>query len=525
MDVRLPDGTIISNVPDGTTQTELMRRVQLHQKTQKPEPSNMDVAIQALNKGFAGSVDSIIHTPAHLWNLAKAGVGTAVGMAGGSPDYMPDPTPLPHFTRRLFDAVGSRLKAENEPQTRPQRVLASTVEALGGGLATPATGLSQVAVNVAAGGLSGLISGTVQEATGNKTLAALAGMAAPAGLQVAAQKSKAAVLAKELEKQQNSVRDANLKAAQEKGYKINPSAVRPDSAINNTLESIAGKAAVKQEAQVRNQPVTNRLAAEELRMPPGTAMEESGLKAFRDQQAWPYREASAISKTAELTVERLKQARFDKQEQYNYYKRSGDPAAGREARRLEALEGQLESRLTKIVTQAGKPQLVDDLKAARKEIAKSYSVGDVVNKGDANVSAPALAAALQRDDALSGNLATIAKFALGPGRQVVQEGSKVQAPGVSALNPMMAATLGTQGAAAAGAPGMFAAGIPLLRGPARNLVLSDTYQKLMANPNYSPGMIKTLLAKLPADQQQAVMQALQSGQRSASLANALEGQP
>jgi hypothetical protein len=46
MDVRLPDGTIITNVPEGTTQSELMRRVGL-----MAEPSVAPVKDAGFNLG------------------------------------------------------------------------------------------------------------------------------------------------------------------------------------------------------------------------------------------------------------------------------------------------------------------------------------------------------------------------------------------------------------------------------------------------------------------------------------------
>ena len=60
MDVRLPDGTIIANVPEGTTQSELMRRVGLMNavETPKPEPTFMERMSTATGRGFEAIPES-----------------------------------------------------------------------------------------------------------------------------------------------------------------------------------------------------------------------------------------------------------------------------------------------------------------------------------------------------------------------------------------------------------------------------------------------------------------------------------
>ncbi len=61
MDVRLPDGTIVTNVPEGTTQSELMRRVGLiSEAPAKPaEPSFLDRAGTAVTRGLEAVPENI----------------------------------------------------------------------------------------------------------------------------------------------------------------------------------------------------------------------------------------------------------------------------------------------------------------------------------------------------------------------------------------------------------------------------------------------------------------------------------
>ena len=518
MDIQTKDGILLRNIPDDTPDEVIKQRIAQIRQQSKPEPSTGRVGLNAVNKGIAGGIDAVLNTPTNLVNLVKAGVGYKMGEIGVPAEYMPEVSPPPNYARRGMEAAGF-VKPEFEPQNRVQRIVNALGEGAGAGLASPAGSIPALASNVTSGVISGGASGVTKEATGSDTAAQIAGMLAPAGLRSAVDYSKSKALSKELEKQQNTVRDETLKAGQAEGYKVPVSTIK-DGGVNDFIESVGGKAAIKQDLQRQNDQVTKRLAAEELRMPPGKAMEKSDLDAFRDKQAWPYREASAISKTAELTVEKLKKARFDKNALHKFYDKQGNPATLDEIKALQALETQLENRLVKIVTQAGKPQLVDELKSSRREIAKAHSIENVLNKGDASISAPALASALERGEPLSGNLLTIAKFAAGPGQQVVREQGAIQAPGVSQLKAYAAMAGGGGGAAVDGKLGATIGSlIPFTSNYARKLATSDMYQKLMANPNYSPGMIKSLMAKLSADEQQALMQSLTQGNR---LANELE---
>ena len=60
MDVRLPDGTIVTNVPEGITQSELMRRVGMMSEpaAPKPEPTFMQRAGTALGRGLEAVPES-----------------------------------------------------------------------------------------------------------------------------------------------------------------------------------------------------------------------------------------------------------------------------------------------------------------------------------------------------------------------------------------------------------------------------------------------------------------------------------
>ncbi len=110
--------------------------------------------------------------------------------------------------------------------------------------------------------------------------------------------------------------------------------------------------------------------------------------------------------------------------------------------------------------------------------AKSYDIERALNLGDSTVSAPIIGRQLDKTGTAgkSGALSIIGKMAEAfP--SVMREGGRVPSPGVSGTDAAMSAMLGVGGGAAAGPAGILAAGLPLLRSPARNLVLSPAYQK------------------------------------------------
>lgn len=488
---------------------EFRLRLESEQAPRKAMPTNTAVAGNAINKGLADFPDMFLNAPTHAWNLGKAAVGTAA-TALGRPDLAPDLTPNLDLGRKAMEGMGF-IHDDAEPQTGLQRVLASALRSGTMGMFNPAVGVKQAVSNMAISGAGGGAGAATKEATGSDTAAIVASMLTPMAVQGAKSRAQSQVAEAQIRQNANSVRDETASNARAAGYVLPPTELRPN-ALNNVLESIGGKAAIKQEASLRNQPVTNRLAAEELGLPKGTALTEGILKDFRKDAAQPYREIAAISPVAEKALERLKQARADATAQYKFYDRSLDPEALAKAKTLSARAETLETAIEKAATKAGRPELVNELREARQKIAKSYDIERALNAGDANINAATLGRAYDKGKPLTGNLETIAKFAEGPGTKFVREGSAVPAPGVSAMNAIVGSILGGGGAAAFGPAGLALAAAPFARGGVRDLVLSKPYQKMMGTPDYSPGMINRLMASVPANQRDAVIQALLAAQ-------------
>ncbi|HNC04252.1 MAG TPA: hypothetical protein PLY05_12980, partial [Agitococcus sp.] len=83
-DVRMPDGTIIKNVPQGTTKAQLMAKLQKKQQQQQVEKPYSDgkVALSSVVKGLASIPDAVLNTPANLMNLGKAATGYVMNESG-----------------------------------------------------------------------------------------------------------------------------------------------------------------------------------------------------------------------------------------------------------------------------------------------------------------------------------------------------------------------------------------------------------------------------------------------------------
>lgn len=540
MDIQTKDGITLRGIPDGTPDEAIKARIakiragssqEIDAETlaninasnpaieasyrqpfsapaQAPaqEPSDLDVGKNAANKAIAGIPDALLNTPNKVMNLGKAGFGTAA-TAMGRLDLAPEVTPDPNYAAKGMRALGMT-SDEAEPANARQRVLDALVQGGVGMSINPAGSLRALVTNAIAGLTSGATAGLTKEATGSDELAQSAGMLTPLAVQAGAGYGRQKVADAKLRQSQNEVRDQTLADAKDEGYVVSPSSVNP-SAVNKILESVAGKAATVQEASNRNQTVTSELAVRDLGLPKGTALTEGRLDAYRDRVSGPYREVVAISPRAEVALEQLKDARFNSNAYARHYDISADPKSLAASKALAAKADVLENQIEQMAVKAGKPDLVDDLRAARTQIAKSYDIQRALNIGDAGVSAPALGKALDRGKPLSGGLETAGRFAEAfP--SVAREGSKIPAPGVSKVAAALASVLGVAGYGAMGPAGLLAGAVPLASGPVRSLILSKAYQDRMAKPDYSGGLSARALNQLEqmSPQQQAVQAAL-----------------
>lgn len=293
----------------------------------------------------------------------------------------------------------------------------------------------------------------------------------------------------------NALRDSALLEGRAAGYVVPQSHVSP-TFLANRLESIGGKAAVGQEATIRNQSTTNALARQALGIPEDAPISAGVIDNLRKTAGQAYQKVAAISPQAADDLEALKIARNEATGWFNAYNRSARPDDLAKAKAARELSDQLETALEAHARTAGMPELIPALVDARKQIAKSYTVERALNKATGDVNAPVLGRLLDKGKPLSDGLDTIAKF-----NQAFPKVSKpaagTQSPGVSFFEPALAGMAGATGQLLTGSPvGLLAAGLPLLRGPARSMVLSAPMQSA---PSYGAGLLSTGANKLPKE--------------------------
>jgi hypothetical protein len=324
----------------------------------------------------------------------------------------------------------------------------------------------------------------------------------------------------------NAAAAPRMSAAQagaREGYVVPPADLQP-GIVTEALSGLSGKIKTAQAASARNQGVTNDLAARALGLPRGQPITPDALQALRTNAGStgyaPIRAAGEV--TADGTygkaldaiagqyqgaarsfpgaaknpvlemVDGLRQPKFDAgdaldmvrvlRESADQAYRAGNSGLGKASKAAaSALEDQLERHLTA----AGDSGALQAFRAARQEIAKTYSVQKGLNLATGDVSAAALARQMQSGTPLSGDLRTIAEFstAFPKATQALKEAPK-------AWSPLDALAGG--GGIAMGSPGLMA--MAAARPAARSLLLSGPYQAAALGGGAAPG----LLTQLPA---------------------------
>jgi len=508
---------------------------------QEKEPSNWSVANNAINKGIAGGIDTVLNVPANMLQLAKAGAGVVINksklpenkynpmaaLIRASGVEMPDAQLPPGLLGGAMTKAGF-INQGAEPQTGLQRVIDMGGQFVGGSVINPANSLRQAGTNAAKSGLAGMLAGGTKEATGSDNAAMLTGLLAPSTINRLGNSARNSIQnAKEINAR-NATENATIEAGRKLGLVLPPTQTK-DSFINNRLESIAGRAALKQETTLRNQTKTNQAIAKDVDLSPNSDITEGKLKARRAEVSGPFQEVrkmdalkldadykdngmgprpfvgalGAKSIPAGDALDAIKQLRADAKSYFAQNNGNPAPDIKAKAQASQKAADQLEG----LIDRNASTDLLPRLRQARADMAKTYTVENALNLGSGNVSAPSLGRAFDKGVPLEGNMRDIAKFALAK-RPFMGEASGAPAPGVSALEPVLA--LG--GAATGGVAGTLAGGLPLLRGPVRSLLLSEPYQKYMAKTGVSPSMMAQLLSKLPPNTPPEVaLQAITSG--------------
>jgi hypothetical protein len=274
-----------------------------------------------------------------------------------------------------------------------------------------------------------------------------------------------------------------LAAGREAGYVVPPSTVKP-TVTNQLVESLGGKAATQQAAAIRNQQVTNTLAAQSLGLPAKTQITPQVLKTLRTEAGEVYKEVGSSGRIAvdpkyvddlaeiakgpasiaddfpqasvaasdkiQKLVDSLLRDSFSAKSAMAYLRTlrneatanirsakiaGGDPeklALGTAQREAAAA---LEDVVVRHLGAQGKSALAESFNQARTLIAKTHSVEDALNPATGNVVARELATQLKRGRPLSGELKVAGDFA----RAFPKAAEEVKHSGpVSALDALIA---------------------------------------------------------------------------------------
>lgn len=527
--ITAPDGRVVTVEGDNPPTQEDATTIfaQLPPKEAKGRPKDM---LGGKAKPAPAEVDKERGAGGMLADMALEGGGATGGQIIGAIPALSVPTG--GLSIPLGGAIGGtagnlasqkrRILAGEQQGYRPGEALASFFTGMIPGASLEASGgkaIAREALKQGAGGLAGRTIETVvdegrlpsaAEYTVSGILPAAGGALAQ---RIQAANPKVASAVSEANARRATER-ATLAAGRDAGLVVPPSLVNPGT-VNDLLESAGGKAAVKQQAAIKNQPTVNAAVKRELGIPDAQDITEDLLDDIREKASKPYQKIEAMAEKAKVEktnvekategmsshetealraipanadklkslaiqtgadISALRKARNTATTKFRQYARSADPDHLDEARAALENANVLEQRIEDAAVDFGAPELVKELREGRTLIAKTYDAENALNVANSNIDPQKLASALRKGKPLSGELETIGAMALAY-PQVMKEASKVGAPGVSALLPIGMAAGALGGSAATKSAGGAALGLlPFLRGPARALVLSEPYQ-------------------------------------------------
>lgn len=330
-----------------------------------------------------------------------------------------------------------------------------------------------------------------------------------------------------------------VESARNAGYVIPPSQAKPTLA-NRALEGFAGKISTAQNASARNQPITNDLAMKAIGAadlsPQGLAqvrqtanqayddlaqvglfkadadfvqaLDKAGASTAAMRKNFPELANAEVDKIveglksrpefdAQSTIEAIKQFRSNA----SANRISTDPAKKALGKAQSSVAGALEDLIERNLTQAGNPDLLSKYQSARQTLAKTYDVEKALNTASGNIDASKLAAQLKKGRPLTGELKTIAEFALQfpkaaqslermgslPQVSPLDFGGAAAMSGVTA-NPLYMASVMARPAARAA----------VLSGPVQNRLARPQVPNALMNALANPGAEQLLYQSAPA---------------------------
>lgn len=343
MDVQLPDGSILRDVPEGTTKAQIVAKLKANGRAvpaewlapaaaATKEPGMLESAASAIKQGAgnlaagavrgAGSIGATIVAPYDIAKDALAGKGLSLesnrerrrAMDDGLQMLGADPDSLLYQGAKLTGEIagtagagGAVANALGRSATvaakAPNVLTAIRTAGMSGGTATGvANPLVRATGGAVAGGLSAGMVDPEQAGTG-----AAVGAALPGALQMAGKAGNA--IGRVLRGPEQTADAAQaIQAARASGYVIPPSQARPTLG-NRLLEGFSGKITTAQNASAKNQAVTNSKAAAAIGLPSDTKITPDVLKTVREQAGQAY---DALASTGAVQPSPAYSAALDK---------------------------------------------------------------------------------------------------------------------------------------------------------------------------------------------------------------------
>lgn len=391
----------------------------------------------------------------------------------------------------LGEYLGNKVAGE---ETTPGGLAAAGIVNAVPGASLVDAGLGQVArqgakyalTNVAAANAKSVLDNTPLPSARENALAAVTGFggAAVSRLLGAASNRLGQV---ETAASQDAVRRETLNAGRKLGLVVPPSAVAPNG-MNDTFQSLAGKAATAQEAILRNQPKINAAVRAEIGLPESAPLSPIALNTARMGPNIVYEEVSKLTPASAGILEKFKDATAEANISRQAYRASIDagkrnPALLEAAQASDAVAEQMRKALGREAESEGAntrnaADIMQRFDAARERLAKIGLTERAVNPGNGNLDPAVIGQALEHREKLTGAFKTIGRYENAFGRYL-KEASTTPPSGVDYLKGVAKLGLGGSAGYSAGGPLGAIAGIAAMHGlekGARAHILSPRYQ-------------------------------------------------
>jgi hypothetical protein len=342
-------------------------------------------------------------------------------------------------------------------------------------------GAKYAAGNVAAVNTQSMIDTGKPASLGQDAVAAVGGFAG-AGLSKFIDTGRAAQAVAD-KTSRDSFNRETLKIGRDLGYTVPPSIVNPN-AVNNSLESLGGKAAVAQSAIHMNQPKTDAAIAAQIGLPDNAPISPVSINTMRAEPNLVYDAVNKSSPQASGLLKSFKDSMDLAREAFTDYRASKMAGTPNNALLAKAKQAAADADVYKQGLKSVLPvPLFDKFDGARVKLAEIGMAERAFSGG--NFDASVIGDAFAHGEKLTGNLYKIGRFEDRFGKYL-RKAINTPTPGVDNLKLMM--KFGGAGAGIASGHPLLGIAAPVAvaagESAARKGVLTPFYQKKLASPFY-----------------------------------------